>query len=210
MEQEHRQPRYPVPAGIVRVEEVIKRSRFITSLGPAGTVDEARAFINGVRAEYPDATHHCWAYLIGPPGSTSQVGMSDSGEPHGTAGRPMLNVLLHARAGDLVAVVSRYFGGTKLGKGGLVRAYAGGVQSALAVVGLHDKITWCELRLTLDYGSLEVFKRLGPDFEATIVGEEYSDQVTLTLRLPEEREATFRVAVTDRFAGKVVCQPFRR
>ena len=88
--------RYPIPAGAVRVEEEIKRSRFITTLAPAQTLEAARAFVAQISAEFDDATHNCWAYVVGPPGSTSQIGMSDDGEPHGTAGRPMLNVLLHA------------------------------------------------------------------------------------------------------------------
>jgi len=107
--------RYHIPAGAVRVEEEIKRSRFITSLAPAPTVEAARALIAAVSAEFADANHNCWAYVVGPPGSTGQIGMSDDGEPHGTAGRPMLNVLLHSGIGDIVAVVTRYFGGTLLG-----------------------------------------------------------------------------------------------
>ena len=108
--------RYPVPAKIQRYSEEIQRSRFITTLGPAHEVAEARDFIDKIRTEFADATHNCWAFLVGPPGSSGHVGMSDDGEPHGTAGRPMLQVLNHAPVGDIVAVVTRYFGGAKLGK----------------------------------------------------------------------------------------------
>lgn len=124
--------RYPIPAQRHRVEEEIKRSRFITTLAYTPTVEVARAFINEVGAELSDANHNCWAYIVGPPGTTSQVGMSDDGEPHGTAGRPMLTVLLHSGVGDICCVVTRYFGGTLLGKGGLVKAYSGGIQLALS------------------------------------------------------------------------------
>ena len=79
--------RYPVPAGRVRVEEVYKKSRFITTLAPVSDSDEANALLSEVRAELADASHHCWAFLVGPPGSTTNVGMSDDGEPHNTAGR---------------------------------------------------------------------------------------------------------------------------
>src|SRR5690349_3350547 len=123
--------RYLVPARVHRVEQEVQKSRFVTTAAPAPTVEEARAFIARVREEFPDATHNCWAYVAGPPGSTAQVGMSDDGEPHGTAGRPMLTVLLHSGVGDICAVVTRYFGGTLLGTGGLVKAYSGGVQLAL-------------------------------------------------------------------------------
>ena len=134
--------RYPIPAGICRVEEEIKRSRFIATLGYTPTREEARAFVDRVRAEFQDASHTCWAFLVGPPGSTVTVGMSDDGEPHGTAGRPMLNVLHHSGVGDLTAVVTRYFGGTKLGKGGLVRAYSGGVQRALELEAFMERVPY--------------------------------------------------------------------
>ena len=86
--------RYPVPAAIRRVEHEIHRSRFITTIGRASSVDEAVAFVRAVAEEFKGATHNCWAYIVGPPGDTSRIGMSDDGEPHGTAGRPMLNALL--------------------------------------------------------------------------------------------------------------------
>src|SRR5665811_1552158 len=117
--------RYPIPAGRARVEDIILRSRFITTAGPASGSEEARAFVAAVRSEFADASHNCYAFVAGPPGSSAQVGMSDDGEPGGTAGRPMLAALLGCGIGDIVVVVSRYFGGTLLGTGGLVRAYAG-------------------------------------------------------------------------------------
>src|SRR5690606_8318142 len=102
------QPRYLIPAHRHRVEEEIKRSRFISTVAYTPTVEEARAFISEISAEFGDASHNCWAYVVGSPGSTGQVGMSDDGEPHGTAGRPMLTVLLHSGIGDICAVVTRY------------------------------------------------------------------------------------------------------
>jgi Uncharacterized protein family UPF0029 len=124
--------RYPVPAQQHRVEQVIDRSRFICTVARVQSSEEAQAFIKTMNAEFPDATHNCWAYVVGAPGSTDRVGMSDDGEPHGTAGRPMLTVLLHSGVGEIAAVVTRYYGGTKLGTGGLVKAYSGAVQEALA------------------------------------------------------------------------------
>jgi uncharacterized YigZ family protein len=143
--------RYPVPAGRARVEEVISRSRFITTAGPAASVDEAKAFIAAVRAEFPDATHNCYAFAAGPPGSTAMAGMSDDGEPSGTAGRPMLAVVLGSGVGDLAVVVTRYFGGTKLGTGGLVRAYSGGVKAVLAELPLREKVTLATALLSAAY-----------------------------------------------------------
>src|SRR5512146_1043212 len=134
--------RYPIPARAHRTQEEIKRSRFITTLGAAATAEAASEFVALVTAEFPDATHNCWAFVAGPPGSTDRIGMSDAGEPHGTAGRPMLNALLHGRVGDIVAVVTRYYGGTKLGTGGLVRAYAGCVQHALETLPTTERVEW--------------------------------------------------------------------
>jgi len=116
--------RYPIPAQTVRTETTIKRSRFIATLGYANTVVAARTFIQQIRAEMPDATHHVYAFRIGYGGSVIE-GLSDDGEPAGTAGKPVMAVIRGADLGDVVIVVTRYFGGTKLGTGGLVRAYIG-------------------------------------------------------------------------------------
>src|SRR4051812_21661975 len=117
--------RYPIPAARHRAELTIERSRFICTIAHAAEPDDAHAFIREMNAEFGDATHNCWAFVAGPPGDTNRIGMSDDGEPHGTAGRPMLTVLTHSGVGDIVAVVTRYYGGTKLGTGGLVKAYGG-------------------------------------------------------------------------------------
>lgn len=196
--------RYPIPAGRHRVEEEILRSRFITTVGHAPTVDEARAFIAAVGEEFADASHNCWAYVVGPPGSTAQIGMSDAGEPHGTAGRPMLTVLLHSGVGDIVAVVTRYFGGTLLGKGGLVKAYSGGVQLALESLPLVEKVPKAVLAVMLDYSSITPFQRMLPEFEAKILDEQYAVDVTYRLALPVEHVAHFQAAVAELTAGEAV------
>src|SRR5215203_4399750 len=139
--------RYPIPARRHRVEEEINRSHFISTVAYTPSVEAARTFIAEVGAEFHDASHNCWAYVVGPPGSTGQVGMSDDGEPHGTAGRPMLTVLLHSGLGDLCVVVTRYFGGTLLGKGGLVKAYSGGVQLALADLPTTERVPKSQLEI---------------------------------------------------------------
>lgn len=110
---------YRVPAGHHRVEDVVARSRFVTTLAHAPTAAAAHAVVAQIRDELPDATHHCWAFVAGSPGSTTHIGLSDAGEPKGTAGRPILTVLLYSGIGEVVAVSSRWFGGTKLGTGGL-------------------------------------------------------------------------------------------
>ena len=121
---------YPVPAETIRIENVVVNSRFIATIGPAASVDEAKAFIAEMRAAMPDASHHVYAYKVGFGGSVTE-GMSDDGEPSGTSGPPILAVLRGANLGDVVIVVTRYFGGTKLGTGGLVRAYGNAARAAL-------------------------------------------------------------------------------
>ena len=196
--------RYPVPAATHRVEQVIQRSRFITTLGRASTSEEAADFVRRVSAEFADATHNCWAYVVGPPGSTGRVGMSDDGEPHGTAGRPMLNVLLHAGVGDVAAVVTRYFGGTKLGTGGLVRAYGGSLQQALATLPLTERVTYAELAVTIDYAAVSAVQQLLPAHEGEVVSHDYAEAVTYRVRLPEGNADAFRAAVLDATRGRAV------
>src|SRR5262245_29082875 len=132
--------RYRVPARPVRVEDRIEKSRFIASAARAQSSADARAFVESLRSEMPDATHHCFAFVAGPPGSSNAVGSSDDGEPSGTAGRPMLSVLMNCGVGEIVVVVTRYFGGVKLGKGGLVRAYTGAVQHALRELATVERV----------------------------------------------------------------------
>ncbi len=198
--------RYPIPAGVYRVEEEIKRSRFITTLEYTSTVEEARGFVDRIRAEFSDASHTCWAYLVGPPGSSGTVGMSDDGEPHGTAGRPMLGVLHHSGVGDVAAVVTRYFGGTKLGKGGLVRAYSGGVQAALKKLPLAERIVYERLAVVIGYASVEPFQRLLPEFEAEVENEVYGADVDFRLKLPRERVSAFKAALVDLTHGQIIIE----
>jgi uncharacterized YigZ family protein len=194
--------RYPVPAGVHRTEQTILRSRFITTLAPAARVEEASAFVRRIGEEFPDATHCCWAYVVGPPGSTARVGLSDAGETHGTAGRPMLNALLHSGVGDVVAVVTRYYGGTKLGTGGLVRAYGGSVQQALATLPRVERVDRVDLTVAVAYASLAAVQALLPQFEAEVAGQEFGDEVSFQLRLPAGGVERFRAAVRDATRGQ--------
>ena len=198
--------RYPIPAGLHRIEEEINRSRFITTVAYTPTVEAARAFIGQIRAEFADATHNCWAHLVGPPGATGQMGYSDDGEPHGTAGKPMATVLEHAGIGDITAVVTRYFGGTLLGKGGLVRAYSGGVKLALESLPLLQHVPTVDLLVVVDYGSVAALQRLLPGFEAAVTGEEYAADVTYRLRLPAEQAAPLQRALAELTGGQVLVE----
>jgi len=199
--------RYAIPSEDARVEETIDRSRFVTTVGHAASIEDARTFIATVSAEFTDATHNCWAYVIGPPGDTSRVGMSDDGEPHGTAGRPMLHVLLHGGVGDIVAVVTRYYGGVKLGKGGLVRAYSGGVKHALEQLTTRELVATSVLDLALDYALLEKVRHTLPEFEAEVISEEFAERVTLRIELPDEHVNIFRETVAGISSGSATVTP---
>lgn len=189
-----------------REELVIKRSRFLVSVGHAPTAAEARAFVERIRSEFPDATHNCWAYVAGPPGSSSQIGMSDDGEPHGTAGRPMLTLLLHGGVGEVVAVVTRYFGGIKLGTGGLVRAYQDLVRLGLETLPTREHMVTTRIRVTLDYNRLTLFHRLLPDFRASIEAEDFSTDATFDLSLPEGNVQPLTVALMDLTDGALLVE----
>lgn len=182
------------------------RSRFITTVAPAATVDEAMAFIREISADFPDATHNCWAYLVGPPGSTGRIGMSDDGEPHGTAGRPMLHVLLHADVGDVAAVVTRYYGGQKLGTGGLARAYSGGVQAALATLPRKERVELAPVSLVVDYAHLSAVQLCFAAVEAEVVSQEFLERVSFRLLLPRSRVGELRQGVLDATRGQALVE----
>jgi len=196
--------RYPVPARRHRVEEEVRRSRFIATVQRVESPAAATAFVREVQAEFADATHNCWAYVAGPPGSTGAIGMSDDGEPHGTAGRPMLTVLLHGGVGDVAAVVTRYYGGVKLGTGGLARAYGGAVQQALATLPLAERVTYAHLTVAADYAAVSALQQLFAAHEAEVLADAYAAEVRWTLRLPAERLAAFRSAVMDATRGRAL------
>ena len=194
---------YKIPETIYRAEETINRSRFIATVAHASTEAEAKAFISTIKNEFPDATHNCWAYVAGPPGDTARVGMSDDGEPHGTAGKPILSVLLHSEIGEIVAVVTRYFGGTKLGTGGLVRAYSGSVKNALAGLSVKEKREVISVTVILDYSQITGVKQTIASFKSEIIAEKYEADVSFKIELPKNDEESFIRAVTDVTGGGI-------
>jgi len=200
---------YPVPAAEHRVVDVVRRSRFVTTLARAADPDAARAFVNQIRAEFPDATHHCWAFVAGPPGSTTQVGMSDAGEPRGTAGRPMLAVLLHSGVGEVVAVSSRWFGGTKLGTGGLSRAYSAGVGHALEDLPRERMVRRVRVEVEVGYGSLDALRRLTEEVDGRVENEVFGSRVRCGLAIPVDQVEALRTGLADETGGEVtvVVQP---
>ena len=198
--------RYPVPAARHRVEQTIERSRFICTVERVEAPEDAQAFVRAMNAEFADATHNCWAYVAGPPGSTGRIGMSDAGEPHGTAGRPMLTVLLHSGVGEVAAVVTRYYGGTKLGTGGLVKAYGGLVQLALETLPRAERVDYAHLAVAIGYPSITLVQQQLAAFGAEVVAEAYGAEVRYELRVPRPNLEPLRAALADATRGAAVVE----
>ena len=195
---------YKIPAKLYRTEETIKRSRFIATVAHAFTEEDAKVFISIIKNEFPDATHNCWAFVAGPPGDTARIGLSDDGEPHGTAGKPILTVLLHSEIGEIVAVVTRYFGGTKLGTGGLVRAYSGSVKNALAGLSIKEKRDVITLTAILDYSKVTAVRQMIESFNSEIIEAKYEADVSFKIELPKNNKDSFIHAITDLTGGKIL------
>jgi uncharacterized YigZ family protein len=190
-----------IPAGPARTEIRAANSRFIASAAPAATVEAARAFIAGVRAEMPGASHHVYAYIIGH-GATTTLSMTDDGEPPGTAGRPVLAVLRGSGLGDVALVITRYFGGTLLGTGGLVRAYCDAAKAVLAILPRAEKIDRRALRITLPYAAYEPARRLIATHTGSIIDETFAADVSLRVSLPRAEMAAFTIALAEATAGQ--------
>ncbi|MDN3640689.1 YigZ family protein [Simiduia curdlanivorans] len=179
---------YRVPADGVEIEYQVKKSRFIAQAHFASSREQALALLAQARLAYPDARHHCWAYYIGHPQAPSLVAFSDDGEPSGTAGKPILNVLQHKNIGDLMLIVIRYFGGVKLGAGGLVRAYGHAAQ--LAIDGLRTRaiVALSDYTVAGDFKFEQPIRHWLETHGGAVRQVRYSDCVTLDLQVPAECE----------------------
>jgi len=197
-------PSYSVPASDLEIEEEIKHSQFITRIYNKDSAQAAKAQIKQLKQQYADASHHCWAYIVGNPKSTTLIGCSDDGEPSGTAGKPMLQVLQHSDIGDILAVCTRYFGGTKLGTGGLARAYGGGVKLALEQLALETKISYAALSFELDYSQLKDCQHLIKDYQVQNLTIDYQNKIELQLEISEKQKELFVEALTNQTKGQVV------
>ncbi|MET9552434.1 YigZ family protein [Streptomyces sp. NPDC006645] len=196
----HEQYRTVARRGVHETE--VNRSRFICALAPAATEQEAQDFVAGVRREHPTATHNCFAYVIGADASVQKA--SDDGEPGGTAGAPMLQMLVRRDVRYVVAVVTRYYGGVKLGAGGLIRAYGGAVGEALDALGTVTRQRYRLATIIVDHhraGKLE------NELRATgraVRDVRYAEIVTIGIGLPDSDVDAFRAWLADSTAGTAV------
>lgn len=189
--------RYPTPAEQQRFELDIKRSRFITTVIPARNKLDALDKIVTVRQEFPDANHHCWAMVAGTPTDPYHQDQNDDGEPKGTAGKPMLNVLQHSGMGNLVVIVTRYFGGIKLGAGGLVRAYSLSVSSALLNTATVTRYISIQCQLDLPYSQLATFEHWLKSGNISVEDRQFGNSVILQLEAPETEMAELQNKVRE-------------
>lgn len=175
----------------VRQTEIkIKRSRFIASLAYAATMEEAKEFIGRISKEHKRATHNCWAYVVGDEGEISHA--SDAGEPAGTAGKPMLNVLKRHEMTCVAAVVTRYYGGVKLGVRGLIEAYGQAVEEAVSLAPLFRLVPTVMIRVTLDYAENEPFLSQARALNAQPVDTDYQEAVTHEMAVETASLSEFR------------------
>jgi uncharacterized YigZ family protein len=192
--------RYPVPAQQSRAEIEVLNSRFIATLAPAFSVKEAREFITRLQAEFKDAAHNVPAYVIGY-GPSVIAHCHDDGEPSGTAGRPALAVLTGSGLGDAAVVVTRYFGGTKLGTGGLVRAYGDAVRAVLELVPRAEKVPVHTVMMAVPYPAFERVRLLVPAHGGEILDESFGVDVTLTARFGVAQYPEFEAAIQELSRG---------
>ena len=184
-------------------EYVEKRSRFIATLIPVKSEEEASAQIEALRKKYYDARHNCYAYIVFSDDKKDVIERSsDDGEPSGTAGRPMLDILSGNQIRNILAVVTRYFGGTLLGSGGLVRAYSTAVKDALDNSDLTDVFDGQRLAVKLDYTNLGNVQYQMRECRVFELSGEYGDAVTLELVIPVDTLEKFKKELTQIFAGK--------
>ena len=192
--------RYPIPAQETRIEIRIVNSRFIASAAPVFSVDEAKAFVRRIRREFADASHNVPVYLIGH-GASVTAHCNDDGEPSGTAGRPALAVLRGSGLGDVAVVVTRYFGGTKLGTGGLVRAYGDAVREVLAALPRADKVPTHTVMMALPYSHFERVRLAVAAHHGQILDEDFGADVTVSARFAVEHLPAFQAALREMSAG---------
>ena len=174
---------YPVPQSTVTTEQEIKNSRFICTVGRGSSDTEVFTYIDEIRQQHPGAAHVCWAYIAGPPDSARR-GMSDDGEPKGTAGRPMLSILDHSGIGEIWTAVTRYFGGIKLGTGGLVRAYGSSVKQTLDILKTAEHHVTQRHQLTVPYPMVSQVEKEFAISCCSIVEKTYTDFVTYQIDVP--------------------------
>jgi uncharacterized YigZ family protein len=197
-----------IPAQETRAEIRVLNSRFIATIAPVFSVDEARAFVQRVKAEFSDASHNVAAYLVGH-GKSVTAHANDDGEPAGTAGQPALAVLRGSGLGDVAVVVTRYFGGTKLGTGGLVRAYGDAVREVLMLLPRAAKVATHTVVVETPYPAFERVRQLIDLHHGQILDEDFAAQVRVSARFPLDDLPAFQAALQEMSNGTLEAEIIR-
>ncbi|VAW45401.1 FIG000605: protein co-occurring with transport systems (COG1739) [hydrothermal vent metagenome] len=182
---------YLIPLEVASAEVVIKKSRFIAYAKGVASREAAMIWLAEIKKDYPDARHHCWAYMIGDPKCALNAGMGDDGEPSGTAGKPILNVLHHKEVGDIMVIVIRYFGGIKLGAGGLTRAYSQAAQEVMAVLVTEQQVEMVKIGLSCDFSLEQQVRYWLKHLGGLVVKVNYTQQVVMDVSVPLKEQLTF-------------------
>ncbi|MGG4665502.1 IMPACT family protein [Providencia vermicola] len=198
---------YLIPAETISFTEEIKKSRFITYLAHTEGIEAAKDYIQSIKAQYPDARHHCWAFVAGRPDDSQQLGFSDDGEPTGTAGKPIMAQLLGSQLGEITCVVVRYFGGIKLGTGGLVKAYGNGAQQALKILSTQTKVPQKVFNLVCDYSLINAIEQLLAQVNGVILHSDYNEVVALQITIPATLEQDVNDKLRDISRGALTLTP---
>ncbi len=193
---------YAIPLEEIRREHVVINSRFIATLAPVFRIEAARSYIARLKHEFADASHNVSAYIIGG-GNTVTEYFSDDGEPSGTAGKPVLAVLRGSELGDVAVVITRYFGGTLLGTGGLVKAYTESTQLVVNAVGRGRRVPVHVALLVIPYNLLDRLRLLAARHGGAILGEDFAADITLTLQFPIDSFETFQAGLREISAGRL-------
>ncbi|MCK5710974.1 MAG: YigZ family protein [Deltaproteobacteria bacterium] len=193
---------YPVPAGTITFEQEIKKSRFIATVGHAPDKESAIQFIEEVSAKHTGASHNTYAYIAGNPNGGAEVGFNDDGEIGGTAGKTILSVLQMRGIGEVVAVVTRYFGGTRLGTGGLVRAYSGTITMALDEIKLKKRVHLVEIKIVAGYEFENSIRTLFNKMGLKIKDVLYTQEVSIVADIPESISNELQSEIMDSTRGK--------
>ncbi|PJC85107.1 YigZ family protein [Vibrio sp. HA2012] len=195
---------YLIPAAPTKFVEEIKKSTFITYLAHTPNVELARDFVAQIKEKHADARHNCWAFIAGRPEDSMLWGFSDDGEPSGTAGKPILAQLSGSGIGEITAVVTRYSGGIKLGTGGLVRAYGGGVQQALKTLQTLEKKITVILNLQLDYAFMPLVQSMISQFDASQRDTDFGQQVVMLVEIEKCHVADFTQTIINKSSAKII------
>jgi len=195
---------YKIAVNKVEHETIVKRSHFICYLYPCASVDEAKSYVKQLKVVHPQASHHCYAFLTKAASDSLGYGYSDDGEPNGTAGKPMLAVLQGGDVGEVCAIVVRYFGGTKLGTGGLQRAYVDSVRQALDFLQSKIKIAMATKTLACQYNQVNDVLHIINQAAGQVITQEYLQQVQFSFLIPEEKLAVVKEQLLTMSAGKLL------